>query len=162
MRVMIDGYSANMRFSSSHIMPGIGKCGRLHGHTYYVHVSIEGEQGEDGLVIDFTVLKGYIREMLETLDHKVIIPEKNGRMKVLRNDDIIEVKIGDKHYKLPSDDCVLLPLPTSSAEDISKYLLSILVKKIKDNAHDNIKIVKVRVDEGPGQGAEVSVKIGGN
>ncbi len=40
----------------AHFLPGHPKCGQLHGHTYKVEVTIEGEQ-TGGMVIDFNELK---------------------------------------------------------------------------------------------------------
>ena len=34
----------------------------------------------------------------------------------------LQFKIDDKGYTIPTVDCVLLPLPTSSAEDLAKFL----------------------------------------
>jgi len=35
---------------SAHYLPGHGKCGRVHGHTYKIEVIIEGEVRENGMV----------------------------------------------------------------------------------------------------------------
>ncbi|RLF42165.1 MAG: 6-pyruvoyl tetrahydropterin synthase family protein, partial [Thermoplasmata archaeon] len=40
--IEIDGWRANIRFSSAHIIPEYDKCGRLHGHTYAIHAKIYG------------------------------------------------------------------------------------------------------------------------
>ena len=37
---------------SAHYLPGHGKCGRVHGHTYKIEVLVEGEVRENGMVID--------------------------------------------------------------------------------------------------------------
>jgi 6-pyruvoyltetrahydropterin/6-carboxytetrahydropterin synthase len=47
-----------------------GKCERLHGHNYRVLAWARGtELGEGGMLIDFTVLKGALREIAGELDH---------------------------------------------------------------------------------------------
>ena len=53
--ISIDGWKANIRFSSAHVIPEYEKCGRLHGHTYAVHVKIYGETDEKGIIIDFSI-----------------------------------------------------------------------------------------------------------
>ena len=53
----------------AHYLPGHAKCGTLHGHTYRVEVTIEGEN-KTGMVIDFGDLKGQLREVLATYDHR--------------------------------------------------------------------------------------------
>jgi 6-pyruvoyltetrahydropterin/6-carboxytetrahydropterin synthase len=53
----------------AHFLPGHPKCGQLHGHTYKVEVTIEGEQ-TGGMVIDFNELKARTREVLQRYDHR--------------------------------------------------------------------------------------------
>ena len=53
----------------AHHLPGHEKCGLMHGHTYQVDVSIEGEHG-GGMVMDFADLKKAVREVLREYDHK--------------------------------------------------------------------------------------------
>lgn len=48
-----------------------GKCENLHGHTFTLHVTVEGPVDENGLVIDFIVLKRIVkRRVLDHMDHK--------------------------------------------------------------------------------------------
>ena len=44
------------------------KCAQLHGHTYKVKVTIEGQNDRSGMVIDF----GKVKETVNVLDHKHI------------------------------------------------------------------------------------------
>jgi 6-pyruvoyltetrahydropterin/6-carboxytetrahydropterin synthase len=53
----------------AHLLPGHPKCGRLHGHTYRVEVAVEGGLRE-GMVLDFSELKGRIRDVLSRYDHR--------------------------------------------------------------------------------------------
>lgn len=50
-----------------------GKCEELHGHNFKVEALFEGEQvGEDGMLLDFAVLKSLLRTVVADLDHKYI------------------------------------------------------------------------------------------
>ena len=53
----------------AHFLPGHSKCGTLHGHTYKVEVTIEG-QPKRGMVVDFADLKQSLREVLGCYDHR--------------------------------------------------------------------------------------------
>jgi 6-pyruvoyltetrahydropterin/6-carboxytetrahydropterin synthase len=53
----------------AHLLPGHPKCGQLHGHTYRVEVTVEGEL-KDGMVLDFADLKGQMRAVLGRYDHR--------------------------------------------------------------------------------------------
>ncbi|EKD93626.1 MAG: hypothetical protein ACD_28C00108G0019 [uncultured bacterium] len=48
-----------------------GKCENVHGHTYRLEVTVEGEMDSNGLVIDFVILKRIVqRQILGVLDHQ--------------------------------------------------------------------------------------------
>jgi 6-pyruvoyltetrahydropterin/6-carboxytetrahydropterin synthase len=47
-----------------------GKCERMHGHTYMLEVTVEGPVQENGMVVDFVLLKQVVqKKILEKLDH---------------------------------------------------------------------------------------------
>ncbi len=54
---------------AAHHLPGHEKCGRLHGHTYQVDVTIEGDP-QGGMVLDFADMKRAVREVLTKYDHR--------------------------------------------------------------------------------------------
>ena len=50
-----------------------GKCEALHGHNFKVEVLFEGEQiARDGMLVDFAILKSFLRTIVADLDHKYI------------------------------------------------------------------------------------------
>lgn len=50
-----------------------GKCERLHGHTYRLRVTIKGEKDEEGMVIDFALLKKIVqKKVISVLDHSYL------------------------------------------------------------------------------------------
>jgi 6-pyruvoyltetrahydropterin/6-carboxytetrahydropterin synthase len=61
-------------FSAAHRLKEIGgKCEELHGHNFLVEISVEAESlNEEGLLIDFRVVKRWTDEVLEALDHKYL------------------------------------------------------------------------------------------
>jgi len=61
-------------FSSGHALRGYrGKCENVHGHNYRVRVTVEGSQLDSiGLLVDFTLLKQVMREIIGRLDHQFI------------------------------------------------------------------------------------------
>jgi len=153
MFIEIDGWMAKLRFSSCHFIPEHPKCGCLHGHTYAISVRIEGEQvGE--FIIDFEKVKGIVNELCDRLDHKVMIAEKDPRLRIQKGDGMsIEIIGSRKRYVLPLEDVVLLPTRSVSAEDLCKYFTSGIAEALKSNGADNVKKIHVRLDEGIGQGA---------
>lgn len=61
-------------FDSAHFLPNYhGKCENMHGHTYRLQVTVEGPEDQNGLVIDFMILKEVVQKrVLDKLDHKLI------------------------------------------------------------------------------------------
>ncbi len=63
-------------FESAHRLPNVPdghKCGRLHGHSFRVRLTLRGEPGADtGWVMDFGDLKAAWKPLEETLDHRYL------------------------------------------------------------------------------------------
>lgn len=60
-------------FEAAHRLPNVPenhKCARLHGHSFYVRIYVQGPVGEQsGWVMDFSDLKTAFKPILEQLDH---------------------------------------------------------------------------------------------
>ena len=61
-------------FEAAHRVDGYpGKCDRLHGHSWVVEASVIGSKLDNlGMLVDFKLVKGRLRELLETLDHRML------------------------------------------------------------------------------------------
>ena len=149
--VEIDGWKTNIRFSAAHIMPGLGKCSQLHGHTYALSMRVYGEKDKNGVIVDFQMLKSVLREIADTLDHKMLVPEENKMVTV--EGQGINIRVNSKIYVIPRADCVLLPLTTTSAENIAGYVCDEVLRRME--LPKNITRIAVGVVEGFGQCAWV-------
>lgn len=81
MKIGVEGFT----FDSAHFTGGMTeKCKNLHGHTFRVDVEVEGEVDErSGMVLDFTVVKNCVKEVLEGWDHKLLVPRAEaGKLRV--------------------------------------------------------------------------------
>ena len=58
-------------FAASHFLTKYhGKCENLHGHNYKILINIEGPVKEDGMVLDFKVIKDKVNsKVIDKLDH---------------------------------------------------------------------------------------------
>ena len=63
--------SVQFTFAASHFLTKYhGKCENLHGHNYTLIVTIKGPLQEDGIVLDFKLLKKAVDErVVALLDH---------------------------------------------------------------------------------------------
>lgn len=153
MKIVINGIHANLRFSAAHMIPEHESCGVIHGHSYIVDVVVEGERsGEFGFVVDFKKVKDIIRGLCKKMDHRVLIPIRNPKMNFKNLKGPVEFSIGLKDYMLPLEDCLLLDLQSTSAEDLSEYFAEELYYDLK-GINNEISSVQICVNEGIGQGA---------
>lgn len=70
----------DMNFSSAHYIPDAraGACSRIHGHTYFLNLTIAGNQLDDlGFLVNFSELKKLIHARF---DHQLLneLPEVEG------------------------------------------------------------------------------------
>jgi len=152
--ITIDGWRSNIRFSCAHIIHEYEKCGRLHGHTYAINVKISGKKDEKGIIIDFSLLKNIIRKIADKLDHHVLIPEKSRLAKITKKNNKVKIKALEKEFVFPLEDCIFLPIESTSAENLAEYILDEVLRKIK--LPNTINNIELGVDEGYGQGAKIS------
>ncbi len=61
-------------FEAAHRIAGYpGKCDRIHGHSWTVEAVAQGEKLDElGMLVDFKLVKGKLRDLLETLDHRML------------------------------------------------------------------------------------------
>jgi len=61
-------------FSAAHLLENIGgKCEELHGHNFTTEVTVAAPKlNSAGLLIDFRLLKKWLAEILEDIDHKYL------------------------------------------------------------------------------------------
>ena len=64
--------SCEFHYDSAHRLPHVPeghKCGRLHGHTYHLTVTVDGPVRDDGFVLDFADIKAAVKPVIAQLDH---------------------------------------------------------------------------------------------
>ena len=70
---------AQMYFSAAHhLLNYEGECENQHGHNWLVEVFVKGtELDKSNILVDYKVIKKYLKEVLDYLDHKDIneLPE---------------------------------------------------------------------------------------
>lgn len=137
-------------FAAAHYLIEMGKCERLHGHTYGVTVELAGRTGANNTIIDFNTINPIIAGLCENLDHRTLIAEKEKRQEILATDTEVVVRYRDKRLVFPRKDVALLPIPATTVEFLARYLSKKLMAKLEDWL-ENIRWVEVGVKEGDGQ-----------
>ncbi|MBF0545439.1 MAG: 6-carboxytetrahydropterin synthase QueD [Candidatus Riflebacteria bacterium] len=66
--------TVKFHFDSAHFLQGYpGKCANLHGHRFEVTATVKfSEVNEIGISIDFSDLKGLLKEIADRFDHSLL------------------------------------------------------------------------------------------
>jgi 6-pyruvoyltetrahydropterin/6-carboxytetrahydropterin synthase len=148
MYIKIDGLQNHLQFSASHFIPTIEKCSRLHGHDYSVSLEIHGEP-IDGILIDYGIVKGTVRKIIDEMDHKVLMPRDSKFAKVTRSETAYKVEYLGKSYSFPAKDVYQIDAEMSSSEMMSSLICRAIAEELK--IYENLTRLQVCLYEGPGQ-----------
>jgi 6-pyruvoyltetrahydropterin/6-carboxytetrahydropterin synthase len=143
---------ADIGFSAAHFSIHQGRSERLHGHNYLVRLWVTGRVGEEGTVVDFSVLKSALRDLCAELDERMLVPTRSAGIQVDDSDDGVVLTEGSRRFVIPRDDVVLLPVVNTTCECLAAHLLGALRQRL--GATD--QRLRLLVEETPGQGASVS------
>jgi 6-pyruvoyltetrahydropterin/6-carboxytetrahydropterin synthase len=140
----------DFKFSAAHFtLFAHGGAELLHGHNYRVRVELSGSDlDEEGLLADIEQFKKALRERCAHLDSRTLLPEANGRVQWSRDGDAIEVACGERRYRFPAGDVLLLPLVNTSMELFAKMLWEDLAPAL---AGSRVEDLAVSVEESSGQ-----------
>ncbi|MFO8017350.1 MAG: 6-carboxytetrahydropterin synthase [Promethearchaeia archaeon] len=130
-----------VKFSACHFLKDHYKCSRLHGHNYYVSVEISDDLNEHQFVVDFMDLKKELRQIVDKLDHYVLVPTEDPEIELKKGEKEVEILVHNKCYVLPRGDICFLPLPATTSELLAKYIHDKLKKVFPE------KTVAVKVGE---------------
>ncbi len=159
MRLTVNGWYTNMRFSAAHFIPSHMKCSRLHGHDYGIIVNVEGEM-ENGMLIDFIELKNAIRSVINEMDHRLLVPGKSGIYEYDEKNGEYIIKYNAKRMIIPAEYVYVCDVFNTTSEELSSFIVKKVLEKIR--LRKNISRIEISVEEGPGQGAFSSIENGGD
>lgn len=125
----------NASFDSAHFLKGYeGKCSNIHGHRWMVEVTVASDEVEAdgqirGMIVDFKVLKADLKQLVDELDHKMILEENS-------------IQHSTKQALL-SENFELVEVPfRPTAENLAKYFYDRMEEK-------EYQVVLVKVYETP-------------
>ena len=109
------------------------------------------------MLMDFVVLKKALRAMAEELDHKTLLPARSDNVKITKKGKEIEAVSCGKRYVFPDEDVVLLEVPVTTAEEMTKLMASQIMQKI--SFPKNVHSLSIGLDEERGQTAWFTVDL---
>lgn len=118
-------------WNMSHRLPfHKGLCSNIHGHTYKLRVTLEGETDENGMVLDFYELISAVQPIVDQLDHSFIVDE---------NDKLMLDFLQQNNFRY-----VKVPMTTTS-ENLAIWIANSVAEKFQ--SHPNIEKIIVRFYE---------------
>lgn len=139
-------------FSAAHFITFAGDiCECLHGHNYGVKAEVAGPLDQNQYVIDFIAFRDALADVVKQLDHHVLLPTTHPLIEV--RDDEVEVIVTFRHKRwvFPHEDCMLLPISNTTAEQIAWWVAGQVRDALKPKLGDNIQWLEVAIDENHGQ-----------
>jgi 6-pyruvoyltetrahydropterin/6-carboxytetrahydropterin synthase len=139
-------------FSSAHFITFAGDiCECLHGHNYGLRAEVEGNLDENRYVIDFIAFRDALSELVKQLDHHMLLPTMHPMIQVDEQIDEVTVRFRKKRWVFPREDCMLLPIANTTAEEIAWWIATQLKKKLYSQIGPRLSMLEVGVDENHGQ-----------
>jgi len=151
-QVQLNLLRADIGFSAAHFSIVGGRAERLHGHNYRVGLRARGALRADGTLVDFAVLKRALRDVCASLDERTLLPLQSDRVEVREEGEQVAVVEGTRHFRFPSEDVCLLPIPNTTCESLATHLLL----SVRARLGDAPVRLELTVEETPGQSATVA------
>lgn len=148
-------------FSAAHFITFNGQiCERLHGHNWRVAVELSGPLDENRYVFDFIALRDTTQGLVNELDHRVLLPTQHSAIRVTADEREVTATFEQRRWVFPREDCVLLPVVNTTAEQIARWLAGRLKDVLCDHpGGKDIESIKVEVEENFGQWAICEIDI---
>ncbi len=139
-------------FSSAHFITFAGDiCECLHGHNYGLKAEVEGELDENRYVIDFIAFRESLAQLIKQLDHHMLLPMHHPMISVEPESDEVTVRFGKKRWIFPAEDCLLLPIVNTTAEEIAWWIATQVRSQLYPQIGDRLVSIEIGVDENNGQ-----------
>ncbi len=139
-------------FSAAHFITFANDiCERIHGHNYGVRATVAGPLDENRYVVDFIALRDAVLKETQAMDHHVILPRDHAEIMVSSDATETTVTFRKLRWVFPNQDCVILPVVNTTAEEIARVIAERVRESTRDQFGDQLTWIEVAVDENHGQ-----------
>lgn len=138
-----------------------GSKERLHGHNYYVSLTIELSSIDFKSMVDFGPVKEALAELCAEWKEHTLLATENPYFEIVSEDDReIEFRLCKERYVLPRGDVLLLPIDNLAVEPLSKLACDRLHASMREHFPASVvKAIEVTIEENPGQGATTRLEL---
>lgn len=125
----------------------------LHGHNYHVKIKGSAKTLKGDVVFDFLHIKPIVREVCDSLDHKLILPGKNKHLTLSENDTNTDIKTKDSFFSIPTSDVLVLDIDNSSVECMAVHISEKIRELVKERFQYEFETLDLELEETSGQSA---------
>jgi 6-pyruvoyltetrahydropterin/6-carboxytetrahydropterin synthase len=104
-------------------------------------------------VFDFIALRDNLQQIVDRLDHRMLLPTKHPRIHVDAGKTETEVRYEQRRWVFPLDECVLLPIEQTTAELIARWIGMTLDAQLAEQKWPRLPMLRIEVEENFGQWA---------
>lgn len=141
-------------FSAAHFLTFDGDvCERLHGHDYRVAAEVHGPLDANHYVVDFVALRNALKAIVDELDHRVLLPGDDARIRVSADEREVEATFAGRRWVFPRSDCLLLPIPSTTTELLAHHVGRRLLDALEARLGTRPARVRIEVHESGGLSA---------
>jgi 6-pyruvoyltetrahydropterin/6-carboxytetrahydropterin synthase len=145
-----------LKFSAAHmtVFPD-GTKEALHGHNYRTELTVEFATQSLEQMIAFSEFKIAMKRICAAWDEKIILAAKCPHFKILKDDGAeLDFNLCGKHYVLPKDEVILLPVDNVVTEALAREFADQLVATLDPRVlKAPVTQLELKVEEITGQGA---------
>lgn len=143
------------KFSCAHMTVfADGSKERLHGHNYFVAVSLDLADISFEKILPFQEVKRRLGELCQEWKEHTLVALHNPHFEEIRNDgEEYEFVLCGKRYVLPREDVMLLAIDNVAVEPLAQLFAETLLERLGPIVTENVVGLEVNLSEVPGQGA---------
>lgn len=151
----------DIKFSSGHFTMFSGtERERVHGHNFSVECSVECVVGDNGMAMDYEIIKSLLRQICSEWDERLLIPTESAYLEVVRDGTKIGLIFnGQKVLEVMEEEVQCLPIRNVTGEELSDYLTRYLEGALSRYVESgDILNISVSVSSSKGQSVTSSVR----
>lgn len=140
-----------LKFAAAHMATLGDELEPLHGHNYIVRCRVDGDLTSDRWVIDFSLVKRYVREICDSIDHQFLLQANSPLLDIEEDGEGWTIRFQERTYRFPAADVCALPIENTTAELLAEWIAEQTIERLEAGSHENIARIAIDVEEMPGQ-----------
>jgi len=142
----------DIKFSAAHFtIFSATERERLHGHNYFISVSFTAPVGDNGLCFSYGDIKQRLRSLSAELDEYLLLPARSPHLTIEEEGPYYRVHYADEVMYFLQSDTRLLPVRNITIEELSAWLLDVLLQDEDFVRKARLHHVQLKVASGAGQ-----------